>query len=348
VKFNTHQLKVWLVDNGVIMAVIVLAVVFTAINPRFISPSNILTILMSIVELALIALPLSLLIMSGSIDLSIGSIATVGAVTFGMVTLSTGSLIIGMAAAIGFGIIAGGLNGFFVSFMGLNPIVITLGFLAIWGGFALFLTGGKTVYGLPESSAALNSFTVAGVRIQLIVLLLAIIIFWIALNRLPIGKKILAIGGSERVAFLIGIPFKRIRFFLFVLTAVLATFSGILLTLKLNASPPNVGSGMELRALTVVLLGGVAFAGGIGRISGVVAGLFFVGILSNGLVIVGVNEFLQTMALGVALVIAVTLDGTVRRIITNSWTNSLAKDQVNAGPLPSDSTSSDKNNRSIP
>lgn len=344
-RFNTRLFKVWLVDNGVILAVVVLVAVFTAINPRFISPENVLTILMSIVELSLIALPLALLVMSGSIDLSIGSIATVGAVTFGMLTLSTGSIILGIAAAIAFGIIAGSLNGFLVSFMGLNPIVITLGFLAIWGGFALFLTGGKTVYGLPESAKALSSFSIAGVRLQLVIFVLAAIIFWIILNRLPVGKKILAIGGSERVAFLVGIPYKKIRFFLFVLTATMATLSGVLLALKLNASPPNVGSGMELRALTVVLLGGVAFAGGVGRISGVIAGLLFVGILSNGLVIVGVNEFLQTMALGVALVIAVTLDGTVRRIITNSWTNSLAQDIVD--PLSSESITNDKDNRSI-
>ena len=323
---NARWLKVWLVDNGVILAVVVLATVFAAINPRFISPANMLTILMSIVELALVALPLALLIMSGSIDLSLGAIATVGAVTFGMVSVSTGSVILSIAAALAFGLIAGSINGLFISVMGLNPIVITLGFLAIWGGFALFLTGGKTVYGLPESAQELNSFSIGGVRIQLVIFFLAAIVFWILLNRLPIGKKVLAIGGSERVAFLVVITYKRIRFFLFVLAAAMATAAGVLLSLKLNASPPNVGNGMELRALTVVLLGGVAFAGGAGRISGVIAGLLFVGILSNGLVIVGVNEFLQTMALGVALVIAVTLDGTVRRVITNSWTNSLAQD----------------------
>jgi ribose/xylose/arabinose/galactoside ABC-type transport system permease subunit len=339
VNFNSRRLKVWLVDNGVILAVVVLAAVFAAINPRFISPANLLTILMSIVELALIALPLALLIMSGSIDLSLGAIATVGAVTFGLVSVSTGSIILGIAAALVFGLIAGSINGLFISIMGLNPIVITLGFLAIWGGFALFLTGGKTVYGLPESAPALNSFSVGGVRIQLVIFLVAAVVFWILLNRLPIGKKVLAIGGSERVAFLVGIPYKRIRFFLFVLAAVMATAAGVLLSLKLNASPPNVGNGMELRALTVVLLGGVAFAGGVGRISGVIAGLLFVGILSNGLVIVGVNEFLQTMAIGVALVIAVTLDGTVRRVITNSWTNSLAED---LDSLPANSAAHDK------
>jgi len=325
VKLNSQRIKVWLVDNGVILAVIVLAIIFTALNPRFISTQNIITILLSVVELSLIALPLALLVMSGSIDLSLGSIATVGAVLFAMTLLSTGSIPIAILGALAFGLIAGSINGFLISYMNLNPIVITLGFLAIWGGFALFLTGGKSVYGLPESIRDISAFSVAGVRFQLIVLLIAVVIFWIVLNRLPVGKQVLAIGGSERVAFLIGIPFKRIRFALFVLAGLLATTSGVLLTIKLGASPPNVGSGMELRALTVVLLGGVAFVGGVGRISGVVAGLLFVGMLSNGLVIVGVNEFLQTMAIGAALVIAVTLDGTLRRVVTNSWIKSVAR-----------------------
>ena len=324
---RSQRIKVWLVDNGVILAVVVLALVFTAVNPRFISPGNIVTILLSVVELSLIALPLALLVMSGSIDLSLGSIATVGAVVFGMVFLSTESMLLGIAAALAFGLVAGSINGFLVSFMGLNPIVITLGFLAIWGGFALFLTGGKTVYGLPDSIREVSTYSIAGIRFQLLVLLIAIVVFWLVLNRLPLGKQVLAIGGSERVAFLIGIPFKRIRFLLFVLAAILATLSGVLLTVKLSASPPNVGNGMELRALTVVLLGGVAFAGGVGRISGVVAGLLFVGMLSNGLIIVGVNEFLQTMAIGAALVVAVTLDGTVRRVVTNSWIRSVAQSE---------------------
>lgn len=324
---NTRKLKVWLVDNGVIVAVVLLSGVFAAANPRFLSIANILTILLSVVELALVALPLALLVMSGSIDLSLGSIATVGAVIFGSVFVATDSMLLGVVAALLFGLVAGTINGVLISVMGLNPIVITLGFLAIWGGFALFLTGGKTVYGFPDYMRDLSKFTVAGMRIQLLVLALAVVIFWIFLNRLPIGKQVLAIGGSERVAFLIGIPFRKIRFLLFVLAAMLATTSGILLTIKLSASPPNVGSGMELRALTVVLLGGVGFAGGTGKISGVVAGLLFVGILSNGLIIVGVNEFLQTMAVGAALVIAVTLDGTVRRVVTNSWIKSVASEK---------------------
>jgi ribose/xylose/arabinose/galactoside ABC-type transport system permease subunit len=208
----------------------------------------------------------------------------------------------------------------------LNPIVITLGFMAIWGGFALFLTGGKTVYGFPEIISDLGKLEIAGVRFQLAVILVAVIVFWYLLNRRPLGREILAIGGNEHVAYLAGIPVRRIRFGLFVLAGSMAAISGVLLSLKLVASPPNVGAGMELRALTVVLLGGVAFSGGIGRISGVVAGLLFVGILSNGLIIAGVNEFLQTMAIGLALVIAVVLDGTVRRVVTLSWVKSVAQD----------------------
>lgn len=322
-----QKLKVWLVDNGIVLAVLLLATVFTLINPRFLSLNNLTTILLSIVELGLIALPLGLLVMSGSIDLSLGSIASVGAVIFGIVVLSSGSILLAIAAALAFGVLAGSINGFFVSVLGLNPIVITLGFLAIWTGFALFLTGGKTLYGFPDSVRSLGSFSIGEVRIQLIILAIAVAIFWLVLNRLPVGKQILAVGGSERVAFLIGIRFKLLRFTLFVLAGILASLSGALLAIKLFGSAPNVGNGMELRALTVVLLGGVAFAGGVGRISGIVAGLVFVGVLSNGLVIVGVNEFLQTMAIGVALVIAVTLDGTVRRVVKNSWIKSVARSE---------------------
>jgi ribose/xylose/arabinose/galactoside ABC-type transport system permease subunit len=132
-----------------------------------------------------------------------------------------------------------------------------------------------------------------------------------------------------------GIPVKRTRFVLFVASGVLSAFAGIMLVAKLQAAPPAVGNGTELDALTVVLLGGVAFAGGYGRIGGVIAGLLFVGALRNGLVVIGVSQFLQDVAVGLTLILAIALDGSLRKVIRSSW-DKLGKNSIDNNRSSSD------------
>lgn len=324
---NLHRIKILVIDNGIVIALIIAIVFFGWKNTGFLTIGNLENILLNITELGLIALPLAFLVMAGSIDLSLGSIASVGGIVSGQVMLSSGSVVMGIACGLLFGALAGSINGSLVSFAGLNPIVITLGFLAIWGGIALYLTGGASLYGFPEGFIELGTFAIGPVQIQVVLLLVAIGVSWFVLNRSSFGRQVLATGGNERAAFLMGIPVKRVRFLLYLVAGTCSALAGVLLAAKLQASPPTVGQGMELKALTVVLLGGVAFAGGIGRIGGVVAGLLFFGVLQNGLIIVGVSQFLQSVTVGLALVVAVILDGSVRKILTSSWTQNAVGSQ---------------------
>ncbi|MEX1079506.1 MAG: ABC transporter permease [Homoserinimonas sp.] len=319
--FTTGKLKIFLAQNGIFIALILLVALFGIMNPNFLSLGNAENILLQSVELGLIALPLAFLVMTGSVDLSVGSIASAGAVTSGMVMASTGSAVLGIAVGVGFGLMAGAINGFLVSFLGLNPIVVTLGFLSVWGGFALMLTGGKTVTrsDLPEDFREFGSATVGPLPVQIIALILAVAIAWYLLNRNSVGRRVLAIGGNGRAAFLMGIKVKQTRFWLFVASGLFSSIAGMLLAAKVQSASPTLGSGMELHALTVVLLGGVAFEGGVGRISGVIAGLLFFRVLRNGLVFMQASPFLQTILVGLTLVVAVALDSSIQRIVKNSW-----------------------------
>ena len=130
-----------------------------------------------------------------------------------------------------------------------------------------------------------------------------------------------AVGGNSRAAFLMGVPVQRVQFLMFIQVGVAAALAGLMLSSKLAAATPITGQGLEINALTVVLLGGVAFAGGIGRISGVVAGLFFVGVLRNGLVVTDTSQFLQQVLIGVTLIAAVAIDDTFRQTLFKSSTN---------------------------
>ncbi|MDR2348886.1 MAG: ABC transporter permease [Bifidobacteriaceae bacterium] len=300
--------------------VALLFVTLGTLNPRFLTLSNLEAVSLQIAEIGLVAIPMAFVIMSGSIDFSVGSVASVSAIVFAMVASSTQSVALGMAAGLAMGLGAGAVNGFLVAFANLNPLVITLGFLNVWGGVALFLNNGSTVTGLPPVSRDIAQFTLFGVPTSILVLIAAVVVSWVVLAKRPFGRHLLAVGGNPTAAHIMGLSVRGVRMRLFLVSGLGAAVAGMLLAMKLQAAPPTLGSGMELTALTVVLLGGVAFEGGYGKISGVVAGLLFVGALRNGLVLLGVSQFLQTVVVGLTLVAAISLDKTVQGTLRSAWT----------------------------
>lgn len=314
-----EHIKIKLAQNGPWIVLLLAIVVFSLLNPRFLSVNNAEVILRQSAELGIIALALAFVVMSGSIDLAVGSIASLAAVIASMVMLDSESLALGVVAGLGAGLALGAINGLLISYFGLNPIVVTLGFLAAWGGLALYLTEGKTLTGLPSGVGKFSQTTLGPFSLPVILLIFLVAISWFVLNHHYLGKWVLAIGENEEVAHLMGLPVKLIRFGLFCVSGFISALAGLLLVGKLQAVPPTLGEGAELNALTVVLLGGVAFAGGYGRVGGVVAGLLFVGVLRNGLVVIGVSQFLQSVAIGLTLVLAIALDGSLRRVVRTSW-----------------------------
>lgn len=315
---SSESIRMLLVRNGVLLALVALIAVFGILNPRFLSAQNLQTILLQISELGLIALPVAFVVMQGTVDMSVGSIATLAAVIGSQVMVATQNPLFGVAAGLAVGIIAGLLNGVLVAKAGLNPFVVTLGFLSAWGGLALFLSDGRTISGLPKSFTNLGSASIMGIRMQIVLLVIAIIASWFTLNRTARGREILAVGGNTRAAHLMGLPVSRIKVTTYVVSGLVAAFVGLLLSAKLGATSPVVGQGLEVDALTVVLLGGIAFEGGSGRISGVVYGLAFVGALKNGLVILSVSPYLQTVIVGLTLVAAVMLDRSIQQAVARA------------------------------
>ncbi len=315
------SLRLFLAKNGIFAALVLLVALFAILNRNFFTFGNAENILLQSAELAIVVIPLAFLLMAGSVDLSIGSVASASAVSSAMVMSQTGSTLLGIAVGLLLGLVAGALNGLLVAYGGLNPIVVTLGFLSMWGGFAQLLTGGKTVQrsSLPEDFRALGTASIGPVPIQIVLLIAVIALGWYFLRRNRLGKEILAIGGNERAAHLMGVNVRMRRFQMFLASGVAAAIVGILLTAKVQSASPTIGTGMELQALTVVLLGGVAFEGGMGRISGVVAGLLFFKVLSNGLVFLQVSPFLQTILVGATLVVAVALDSSIQRTLKRAW-----------------------------
>jgi ribose/xylose/arabinose/galactoside ABC-type transport system permease subunit len=308
-----------LARNGTLFGLVLLVIVFYIANPNFISLANARNVGEAVSALGVVSIPLALLVICGAVDLSVGSVASLAGIIAALVMVQTGSVVLGCLAGLAVGLIAGAINGVLVAFFRLNSIVVTLGALSVWGGLTLYVTNGQTIAGLPLSFVDLGYMRVLGVPLEVLILIAVVIYGAILLGRLPYGRRLFAIGGNRRAAFLMGIPVERVQFWMFVQVGLASALAGLMLAAKLSAATPITGQGLEINALTVVLLGGVAFTGGMGRISGVVAGLFFVGVLRNGLVVTGTSQFLQQVILGLTLVLAVALDDTVRRFLQKEW-----------------------------
>jgi ribose/xylose/arabinose/galactoside ABC-type transport system permease subunit len=308
------HVKAVLINNTTLIGLLVLIALFSFVDERFLSISNARVILLQVAELGIVVVPLALLLISGSVDLSVGSVMSMGGVASAMVMAETGSAALGILAGLAFGLVAGAVNGFLVVYAGFNAIVVTLASLAVWGGLALYITSGESQFDFPDWFREMTTFRLFGeIPLAAIIAVLIFIGGWWILARSRFGRYIYAVGGNERAAFLMGVAVNRIRFVLFIAVGIASALAGILLSVKLGAATPTAGRGLELQALTVILLGGVAFAGGSGRIGGVLAGLLFVGVLQNGLIVIGTSQFLQQVFVGLALLFAVALNDSVRR-----------------------------------
>jgi len=307
------SIQLALARNGTLVGLVILILFFHFSHEHFLSLANARNVGEAVSALGVVSIPLALLVVCGAVDLSVGSIASFAGIIGAMTMVETGSTLAGVAAGLAVGLVAGVINGLLVSYLRLNSIVVTLGALSVWGGLALYVTGGRTVAGLPDSFIDLGLFRFAGIPLEIFILIAAIIYGVLVLERLPYGRRLRAVGGNRRAAFLMGVPVERVQFLMFVQVGVASALAGLMLSSKLAAATPITGQGLEINALTVVLLGGVAFAGGIGRISGVVAGLFFVGVLRNGLVVTDTSQFLQQVLIGMILIAAVAIDDTFRQ-----------------------------------
>jgi ribose/xylose/arabinose/galactoside ABC-type transport system permease subunit len=319
------RFQYFLARNGTLLGLVLLVAFFAVLNPMFLTWQNAKNIGQAVSELGVVAVPMALLVISGAVDLSVGSVACMSGIVSGLVMTSTGSASLGILAGVGVGLVAGALNGVLVCYANLNSIVVTLGSLSVWGGLALYVTNGQTVAGLPETFTDIAGMSLLGIPIEIFMLAIAIAYGSIVLTWMPYGRRLYAVGGNPRASFLMGVPVRWVRFSMFVQVGIAAAISGLMLSSKLGAATPISGQGMELDALTVVLLGGVAFSGGMGRVSGVVAGLFFVGVLRDGLVVTDTSQFLQQVFLGLTLIAAVALDDTIRQFARRAWIDDVSE-----------------------
>ncbi|MFY0409761.1 ABC transporter permease [Solicola sp. PLA-1-18] len=281
-------------------ALIILFVFFSLNNgANFYSSSNLLVVLQQTVVLAIVAYGLTFVIVSGSIDLSVGSVvALTGVVT---ATMAEDNQVLGIAAALAVGVLAGLVNGFVFAYGKIPSFIVTLGMLQAARGLTLVISDGAArplpFDGILGNLGLMPWILVAGA----VVTLAAVILFQYTL----FGRRVRAIGGNERVATLAGVPSRRLKVAVFAFSGLMAGVGGVVLASRLGTGSPTAATGFELDVIAAVVIGGTPLTGGLGRISGTLVGAVIISMLSNGLVLMGVGDAAQQIVKGVVLAAAV-------------------------------------------
>ncbi|MEO6126663.1 MAG: ATP-binding cassette domain-containing protein [Ilumatobacteraceae bacterium] len=294
--------------SGLATVGFVMFVVFSMKYDNFLSAANMTTIALNVSSLAIAAVGTMALLVSGNVDLSIGSQYAFVAVVTATVVRGTSNPVLGVATALALGLVLGLLNGMLVVWLKISPLIVTLGMLAIYRGFAFLAGGGVSVYGFPSSFEAIGRTRWFGVPLPVIIAALVFLVgSWVLIVTVS-GLRLFAIGGNRESARLVGLNVNRIVVMTFGMNGTLIGLVAALATAKLGSGAPNFGIQFEMAVLTAVILGGVAFNGGSGHPLGVLIGVCTIGILDAGLIFAGLQDWWQQISRGSLLILALISD----------------------------------------
>lgn len=296
-------------ELGLVIAILFISLALHLFSANFLTGSNLFVLSRQISFVAIIAVGMTFVILTGGIDLSVGSVVAVVSVVTGyaLVTLGLPALI-GIPLALGAGAIVGLINGALVVKTGVHSFVITLGMLGIARGVALGTTGGSTTSGFDSGFLVLGQGAFLGIPIPVIIAVAIAIGAHIVLSRTVVGRHVYFVGSNEEAATLSGIKVGRIKLLVFTVASTLAALSAVVETSRLATAQPAAGAGYELIAIGAVIIGGASLMGGVGTILGTILGATLLGLVTNGLVLLGVSTFWQQAVTGAIIILAVTLN----------------------------------------
>lgn len=293
---------------GLLLLCAALIAILSALYPRFLTVDNAFTILLNITAIGIAAFGSALLIISGNVDLSIGGIYALVAVTTATVVRDTQEPLLGIVVALGMGATLGLLNGRLVLRLRINPLIVTLAMAAVYRGFAFVVTDARSVFGFPREFEQLGRASIGPVPLPVVIGGLVFLVGSFVLLRTVVGLRIYATGGNLTSARLAGIRTERLTVCVFAVNGALIGLVAVLTTARLGSAQPLIGVNFELDVLTAVILGGVAFMGGMGHPVGVLIGVITIGVINAGIIFASVPDFWQQIVQGGVLVLALSFD----------------------------------------
>ncbi len=301
--------RVGVQNVSLLIALAILLAIFGALRGDvFFTPRNVVNIGLASTILGILAMAQTVVIISGGLDISAGSIVGLTTMVVALAIQASGSLWLGLAAGIGAGLLAGAVNGFIIVYGPVNAVIATLGTMSAFRGLAYITNNGNSIPIRQDALRFLGTGNVLGLPLA-IWLLAAVMVAFIVFTRTTVaGRNVYAMGGNLTVARLAGIPIKRYQVSVFAMSGAAAALAGIVLAGRTMSGQPASGSqGLELEAITAAILGGCALQGGKGTIVGAMLGVIIIGVLNNGMILTSVPTFYQLLAKGALLILAVVI-----------------------------------------
>lgn len=295
-----------LLDYGILVALAVLIVVFSFASKNFFRTTTLFTILKQVSITGIVCIGQTLVMLTGGIDLSVGSIAGVSAVTAAIFLKNMElpifvTCVLVMIIATIYGI----LSGLCVTKLNMPPLIATLGMQTSLRGLAYIITGGLPVYGFTKAFGNFAKGTIAGIPYMVILMAVLFIIFIYALAKTTMGRYLYGVGGNEEASRLSGISVTKVKLLAYGLSGFLAGIAGLVLLSRTSSGQPSAGTGYEMDAITAVVLGGVSLNGGEGKLHMVIIGMLLMGTLTTGMIMCGINDYVQQLVKGIVLIVAV-------------------------------------------
>ena len=288
------------------IGVLILGAILSVASPYFLQFNNLINLMRQISLNAIVAGGVTFVILTGDIDLSVGSIVAVSGTLFAGFILNMGlpvwiSIILGLGVGTAFGL----LNGVIVAYTRIPAIIVTLGMMTIARGAALLYSGGYPITGLPDSVEFIGRGHIGPIPVPVVIMVIIFTTAGIILTRTKFGRYVYALGGNEETVRLAGISVKKIKMKIFMISGFLSAVSGLIVTARLSSGQPMSGQGWELNAIAATVVGGTSIAGGRGTIIGTLIGAVIIGMISNGLNLLNVSPYMQRVVRGSVIIIAV-------------------------------------------
>jgi ribose transport system permease protein len=296
-------------NYGIVFVLIGVCIVITILNPKFITGNNLLNVIRQISMTGIVATGMTFVILQADIDLSVGSVAALGGVLSAGFVANSGlpvALAVILALAICSGL--GFLMGFIITKANVHSFVVSLGMLSIARGLTMIYTDGYPISNLGDAYCFIGGGNLGGIPMPIIIFAVFLIAAWFVLSKTPFGKYIYSIGGNAEATRLSGIDVNKFRTISFAVSGFCACFAGIILAGRVQSGQPTAAEGWELDAIAAVVIGGTSMSGGRGGIIGTFIGALFMGVLRNGLNLLQVSTFYQSVFIGVLIIVAVVID----------------------------------------
>ena len=293
---------------GLLFVILAIVVVMSFLSPVFLKPNNITNILRQISLNGILAVGMTFVILTGGIDLSVGSVVAITGVIAGSLMEGGMNWALASVIALAASVLVGAINGYLIAYVGFQPFIATLSTMTIGRGFALAYSNGKPYAIKDEAFKAIGQVSFLGIPIPIILLVIVCIIGVVILNMTTFGRYVFAIGGNKSAARLSGVRTKKVELFVFVFSSLCAWLVGLILAARISSGQPTAGESYEMDAIAATAIGGISMSGGIGSLFGTIEGFVIIGLLSNSMNLLNINSFYQQIVKGLLIIIAVFLD----------------------------------------